>query len=156
MGQSTSKQTVDAILWDSQSMDITQLHEKYAIKKVTLRAMLYRNKRKPMKPNPSRLLIPKEKFQEILKDGWLSTKELCERCGKSYPTVIRSMRAHGIVKGRKPTVRHHAHSSRTFKVLGYLMANPEMSHTAIAKQFLCTREFVGQVEAMSRKEGIIK
>jgi hypothetical protein len=157
MGKFTKKETVDAILWDSRSMDITQLHQKYGMKKGTLRALLYRNKLKPAKPDPNRFLIPKEKFMEVLANGWLSTKELCERLDASYSTIMRSLKAHGIVKGRKPSVRHRLREgSRIFKVLGYIMANPEMPHEAVATQFLCTREFVGQVEAMARQEGIIK
>ena len=59
--------------------------------------------------------------------------------------------------GRKPSVRTRVkESTRAFKVLGYIMANPELSHDMVAKQFLCTREYVGHVEAMARQEGIIK
>ena len=36
------------------------------------------------------------------------------------------------------------------------MANPEMALEAICKKFNCSREFVSQVDAMARKEGIIK
>lgn len=157
MGKFTKKETVDSILWDSKSMDITQLHEKYGIKKSTLRALLYRHGLKPTKPNPSRFLVSKEVLAEALANGWLSTEQLCQKLGKSYPTIMRSMKFHGIVRGRKPTVRHRLKDgNRAFKVLGYIMANPEMSHEAVATQFLCTREFVGQVEAMARQEGIIK
>lgn len=156
MGEFTPQTTIDCILWDSQSMDISQLHEKHGIKKVTIRAILYRNKLKPIKPNPQRYLISKEKLEEIFKDGWISTEELCKRCGKSYPTVMKSLKAYGIVKKRKPSVRRNLRSSRIFKILGYLMANPEMNHAEIARQFLCTRELVGQIEASARQEGIIK
>ena len=157
MGKFTKKETVDSVLWDSKSMDITQLHEKYGIKKGTLRALLYRHKLKPAKRDSNRFLIPKERFAEVLANGWLSTKELCKHLDASYPTVIKSLKAHGIVQGRKPSVRHRLREgSRIFKVLGYIMANPEMPHETVAKQFLCTREFVGQIEAMARQEGIIK
>ena len=157
MGKFTSKEKTDAILWDSRSMDINQLHEKYGMLKTTIRNILYRNKLKPKKPDPHRLLIPKEKLEEVFKDGWLSTKELCERFGKSYPTIIRSLKAYGIVSGRKPTVRSRIREgNRSFKILGYIMANPEMSFNTVAKQFLCTKEFVSQIDAMARKEGIIK
>lgn len=157
MGKRISKETVDSILWDSKSMDITQLHQKYGRSKVVLRALLRRNGLKPAKPNPARLLIPKEKLVEVLADGWLSGGELCQRLDASYPTVMRSLKFHGIVTGRKPTVRTRLiDSSRVFKVLGYIMSNPEMTHEAVAKEFLCTREFVGRIEAMARQEGIIK
>lgn len=138
-------------------MDITQLHEKYGMKKGTLRSLIYRHGLKPAKPDPSRLLISKERFAEVLANGWLSTEQLCKRLNASYPTIIKSLKAHNIIRGRKPTVRNRIREgNRAFKVLGYIMANPEMSHELVAKQFLCTREFVGQVEAMARQEGIIK
>lgn len=157
MGKFASKETVDSILWDSRSMDISQLCEKYGMKKATLRALLYRNKLKPAKPDPNRFLVPKEKLLEALANGWLSTSQLCQKLGKSYPTIMRSLKVHGIIQGRKPTVRNRIREgNRAFKVLGYIMANPEMTHDVVAKQFLCTREFVGQIEAMARQEGIIK
>jgi hypothetical protein len=157
MGKHTSKETVNCILLDCESMDISKLSQKYSISKVTVRAMLRRHGKKPAKPNPNRLLIPKEKFAEVLSNGWLSTQDLCKALNASYPTIVRSMKAHGIIKGRKPSVRNRLRKgSRIFKVLGYIMANPEMAHSAVATQLLCTREFVGQIEAMARQEGIIK
>lgn len=157
MGKRIKKKMIEAILLDSRSMDITQLHQKYGKPKWGIRALLSRRGLKPVKPDPARFLIPKEKFAEVLANGWLSTKELCQRLDASYPTIMRSLKAHGIVTGRKPSVRTRVQNgSRIFKVLGYIMANPEMSHEAVSKQFLCTREFVGQIEAMARQEGIIK
>jgi DNA-binding IscR family transcriptional regulator len=49
-----------------------------------------------------------------------------------------------------------SNGGRAFKILGYLMANPEMNFTAVAEQFNCTREYVSQIEAIARQEGIIK
>ena len=154
MGKFTSKEITDAILWDSHKLTVSQISEKYRMNKVTVRALLRRNGAKPLKKSS---ILPKEVLAEALKDGWLSSEELCKRCNSSYYIVNKSLKAYGIIQGRKPTVRHRLYqSNRTFKVLGYIMANPEMALDAVSKQFLCTREFVSQIEAMARQEGIIK
>ena len=154
MGKFTSKEKTDAILWDSRNLTVSQISEKYRMNKVTVRALLRRNGAKPLKKSS---ILPKEVLAEVLKDGWLSSEEMCKRCNVSYHIVNKSLKAHGIIKGRKPTVRNRLHNGgRAFKILGYIMANPEMPLDLIAKQFLCTKEFVGQVEAMARQEGIIK
>jgi len=148
------KETTKALLADSKNMSVNQLHAKYLVKKPTIRNILRRNGIKPLR---QKKLIPKEQLAEALKDGWLTGKELCIRCNSTHYTVMQSLKAYGIVKGRKPSVRTRVkESTRAFKVLGYIMANPELSHEAVAKQFLCSREFVGHVEAMARQEGIIK
>jgi hypothetical protein len=36
------------------------------------------------------------------------------------------------------------------------MNNPETNFTAVAEVFNCTREYVSQIEAIARQEGIIK
>jgi hypothetical protein len=150
----TPKETTSAILADSKNMSVNQLHAKYLVKKPTIRNILKRNGVKPLR---SRKLIPKERLAEALKDGWLTCNELSIRCNSTNYIVMQSLRAYGIIQGRKPSVRHRLKdSSRAFKVLGYLMANPEESYDFIAKQFLCTREFVSHVAAMARQEGIIK
>jgi len=157
MGKFTKKETVDSILWDSRSMDISQLHEKYGVAKGTIRAMLYRYGLKPQKPSPSRYFIPKEKLEAVLANGWMTIQGLEEALGCKYPVIKKSMGFHGLLRGRKPHTRSRLREgNRAFKVLGYLMANPEMTHEAVAKQFNCTRELVSQIEAMARKEGIIK
>jgi hypothetical protein len=154
MGKFTSKEITDAILWDSHKLTVSQISEKYRMNKVTVRALLRRNGAKPLKKSS---ILPKEVLAEVLKDGWLSSEELCKRCNSSYHIVNKSLKAYGIIQGRKPTVRHRIHqSNRAFKVLGYIMANPEMPLDLVSKQFLCTREFVSQIEAMARQEGIIK
>ena len=150
----TPKETTKALLADSKDMSVNQLHAKYLVKKPTIRNILKRNGIKSFRPKN---LIPKEQLADVLKDGWLTVDELCIRCNATRYTVMQSLRAYGIIQGRKPSVRTRVkESTRAFKVLGYIMANPELNHEAVAKQFLCTREYVGHVEAMARQEGIIK
>lgn len=149
-----SKETSSAILADSDKLTASQLSEKHGVKVANVRALLRRRKIKPIPPCN---LLSKETLVEALKDGWLSTEDLCKRTNTTYYIAIKSLRTHGFIQGRKPTVRHRVcQSNRAFKVLGYIMANPEMSLDAVSKQFLCTREFVSQIEAMARQEGIIK
>lgn len=154
MSKSISKEVMNSILLDSHSLDIPQLGEKYGLSDFAIRKILWRSFKKPKK-EPR--LLSREVLLNALKDGWLSSADLCKRCNASYYFVMKSLRAHKIVQGRKPSVRHRVHpSGRAFKVLGYIMANPEMSFEAVSKQFLCTKEFVSQVAAMARQEGIIK
>lgn len=102
-------------------------------------------------------IIPKEKIEEALKDGWLPVMQLSQKVGATYYKVNQALIHHGILRGRKPTTRNRIREgNRAFKVLGYIMANPEMSLQAVGKKFNCTREFVSQIEAMGRNEGIIK
>lgn len=142
---------------DAASLDIRALVEKYGLQDGTIRAILRRNNVGVKKPNPARLLIPKEKLEAILANGWLPISELGKLCGCSYAKVKKSLVAHGILRGRKPTTRNRIHqATRSFQVLGYIMANPSLELDNIAKEFNCTREYVSQIEAMARKEGIIK
>jgi hypothetical protein len=36
------------------------------------------------------------------------------------------------------------------------MANPEANFSVVGEQFNCTREYVSQIDAIARQEGIIK
>lgn len=157
MSKFTPQETVDSILWDSKSMDVKQLSQKYGVHGGTIRAMLRRHGLKPIKPDPQRFIIPKEKLEATLANGWMGIYDLAAEFGCSYAKVNKSLKFHGILRGRKPTVRHRLRDgNRAFKVLGYIMANPELALEFVAKQFNCTREYVSQIDAMARKEGIIK
>lgn len=154
MPKKVTHQQLEAILKDCHSLNIKQLAQKYSFSRATITKILKSHGIKPLKKTS---IIPMEVLMELLKDGWLSVEEMSRQCNTSYYTVNKSLRAHGVIRGRKPTVRNRIREgNRAFKVLGYLMANPEMTLEAIAKQFLCTREFVSQVESMARNEGIIK
>jgi len=153
----TSKETTDLILWDSKSLTIKQLSEKYLVKGGTIRAFLRKNSVPPHKPNPNDKLVTKEKLESVLANGWMGIHDMAAACNSSYHIVKKSLITHGILKGRKPHTRNRIREgNRAFKVLGYIMANPEMALETVGQQFNCSREFVSQVDAMARKEGIIK
>jgi hypothetical protein len=152
-----SKEITDLILWDSKSLTVRQLSEKYSVKGGTIRAFLRKNSVAVLKANPNDRLVPKEKLESLLANGWMGVYDLAAACNCGYHIVKKSLTTHGILKGRKPHTRNRVREgNRAFKVLGYLMANPEMALEAIGKKFNCSREFVSQVDAMARKEGIIK
>ena len=71
--------------------------------------------------------------------------------------MAAALRKTGIrAKRKRTTKRRMTTGGRAFKVLGYMMTNPEMNHNVVAEQFNCTREYVSQIEAIARQEGIIK
>jgi biotin operon repressor len=153
----TESNVIAAILQDSHALDVKQLNQKYGVKDGTIRAILRRNKISPAKPDPARLLIPKEKLESLLTNGWVSSNELAKICNCSYAKVKRSLKTHGILVGRKPNTRSRVlEGTRSFKVLAQILATPDLELEAIGKMLNCTREYVSQVEAMARKEGIIK
>ena len=94
---------------------------------------------------------------EIQENPEITIGELAEKHNASYPAMAAALRKSGIrAKRKKTTKKRLINGSRAFRVLGYLMANPEMNYAVIAEQFNCTREYVSQIEAMARQEGIIK
>lgn len=94
---------------------------------------------------------------EIQSNPEITIGELAEKHNASYAAMAQALRKSGIrAKRKKSTKRRISNGSRAFKVLGYLMANPEMNFAAVAEQFNCTREYVSQIEAIARQEGIIK
>jgi len=93
---------------------------------------------------------------EIQENPEITIGELAEKYGVKYGAMAQALRKNGIRAKRKKTTKRRMHGGRAFKVLGYLMANPEMNFAAVAEQFNCTREYVSQIEAIARQEGIIK
>lgn len=94
---------------------------------------------------------------EIQENPEITIGELADKHGVKYGAMAEALRKTGIrAKRKKTTKKRLSNGSRAFKVLGCIMANPEMNHVAIAEQFNCTREYVGVIEAMARQEGIIK
>ena len=93
---------------------------------------------------------------QIQENPDITIGELAEKNKTSYGAMSMALRKIGIRAKRKRTTKRRMTGGRAFKVLGYMMANPEMNHNAIAEQFNCTREYVGQIEAIARQEGIIK
>ena len=93
---------------------------------------------------------------EIQENPEITIGELAEKHGVKYGAMAQALRKNGIRAKRKKTTKRRMTGGRAFKVLGYLMANPEMNFAAIAEQFNCTREYVSQIEAIARQEGIIK
>ena len=94
---------------------------------------------------------------EIEENPEITIGELAEKHGAKYGAMAQALRKNGIrAKRKKTTKRRMSNGGRAFKILGYLMANPEMNFAAVAEQFNCTREYVSQIEAIARQEGIIK
>ena len=98
-------------------------------------------------------ILPKE----IQQNPEITIGELADKHGVKYGAMAEALRRTGIrAKRKKTTKKRVSNGGRAFKILGYLMANPEMNFAAVAEQFNCTREYVSQIEAIARQEGIIK
>ena len=98
-------------------------------------------------------ILPKD----IEENPEITIGELAVKHGANYHAMASALKRTGIrAKRKKTTKRRMSNGGRAFKVLGYMMNNPELNHNAIAEQFNCTREYVGQIEAIARQEGIIK
>jgi len=94
---------------------------------------------------------------EVQQNPEITIGELAEKHNANYPAMAAALRRSGVrAKRKKTTKRRLSNGSRSFKILGYIMANPEMNLTVIAEQFNCTREYVSQIDAIARQEGIIK
>lgn len=94
---------------------------------------------------------------EVQQNPEITIGELADKYNANYPAMAAALRKSGIrAKRKKTTKRRLSNGSRSFKILGYLMANPEINLTVIAEQFNCTREYVSQIDATAREEGIIK
>jgi hypothetical protein len=94
---------------------------------------------------------------EIQENPEITIGELAEKHGANYHAMSAALRKSGIrAKRKKTTKKRLVSGSRAFKVLGYLMANPEANFSVVGEQFNCTREYVSQIDAIARQEGIIK
>ena len=98
-------------------------------------------------------ILPKD----IEENPEITIGELAVKHGANYHAMASALKRTGIrAKRKKSTKKRLINGSRAFKVLGYLMANPEMNFSVIGEQFNCTREYVSQIDAIARQEGIIK
>jgi hypothetical protein len=80
---------------------------------------------------------------EIQENPEITIGELAVKHGSSYHAMASALKRTGIRAKRKKTTKRR-------------MSNGEMNFTAVAEQFNCTREYVSQIEAIAREEGIIK
>ena len=98
-------------------------------------------------------ILPKD----IQENPEITIGELAVKHGANYFAMASALKRTGIrAKRKKTTKKRLVNGSRAFKILGYLIANPETNFTVVAEQFNCTMEYVSQIVAIARQEGIIK
>jgi len=85
----------------------------------------------------------------------ISVEELSVMHGVSEQSIRTAVRAVGKRLRKRAVLRRTYRAPRSFKILGYIIRNPETNHAVVADIFSCSREFVSQVEASARTEGII-
>lgn len=149
--------TINKLLAECSISSAKELAERYSIKETTVRAILARHGLKPKKPDPARFYIPKEKLEEVLSDGWMTLADFAVRLGTDPYKVSRSMKYHGLIQPKRKHIRNRVRkSTKIIQVLAEILKNPEKSLSDIAKELMVTREYVSQIEAQARQEGIIK
>lgn len=103
-------------------------------------------------------MINKEQLQiDVQNNPEATIGELAKLHGSSYPAMSSALRSIGIRAKRKNTTKKRIkEGGRAFKVLAHLIHNPDDNYAVIGEIFNCTREYVSQIDAIARNEGIIK
>jgi hypothetical protein len=104
-------------------------------------------------------MLNKEKILQDLADNpSIYTDELARMHGCSYNTMYSCLRGMGIkMPHKKRRTKHRVKDgTRPFKVLGCLINLPDETYANIAHLCSVTREYVSQVAAMARTEGILE
>jgi len=100
--------------------------------------------------------ITKEVLQEVFEEP-TTIVDAAKELNCTMATVTSAIKRHGLFGGgRKPTVKSTFNGTRAFKVLGYMLNNPEENLASIGRRFNCTREYVRQIKEAAITEGIIK
>lgn len=100
--------------------------------------------------------ISKEVLETIFEEPTTVT-EAAEQLHCTPSAITSAIKRHGLFNGgRKPTTKDKFVGFRAFKVLGYILKNPEENLASVGRRFNCTREYVRQIKECGLAEGIIK
>ena len=144
---------IDQLLKEAPNFTINELAERYSTDSGTIYRILARYKVDAAK---AREPLTKEVLEAVFEEPTTIT-EAAEQLHSNIGSVSQAIRKFGLFGGkRKPTVKNKFVGERSFKVLAYLLNNPEESMNSISKRFNCTREYVRQIKAVATAEGIIK
>ena len=157
MAKHTPLPTINKILAECSISTIDELSERYSLKTATIRGILRRHGLTAKKPDPARFYIPKEKLEEVLSGGWMTLLDMAKALDCAPSKVTSSMKYHGLQRGRRTYTRNRVRKSTgIIKVLAAILNNPEKPLNQIAQELMVTREYVSQIDAQARQEGIIK
>lgn len=100
--------------------------------------------------------ISKEVLETIFEEP-TTVIEAAEQLHCTPSAITSAIKRHGLFNGkRKPTTKDKFNGFRAFKVLAYIIKNPEENLASIGRRFNCTREYVRQIKEAAIAEGIIK
>jgi len=101
--------------------------------------------------------VDKSEFDKLAEESPRSLAEYSKELGLNIQQVSRHLDYYGIVRDRKPHIRTKVPAnSNIIKVVAWVLRNPDGIHSQCAKAIGCSREYVSQIEAQMRNEGIIK
>lgn len=144
---------IDQLLKEAPTHTINELAERYSTDYGTIYRILSRYKISALRSYEP---ITKEVLEEIFEEPTTVT-EAAEQLHVTPATITTAIKKYGLFGGRrKPTTKDKFSGFRAFKVLGYMLKNPEENLASIGRRFNCTREYVRQIKEVSILEGIIK
>ncbi len=144
---------IDQLLKDAPTHTINELAERYSTDYGTIYRILSRYRVSALKSYEP---ITKEVLEEIFEEPTTVT-EAAEQLHVTPATITSAIKKFGLFGGeRKPTTKDKFSGFRAFKVLGYMLKNPEENLASVGRRFNCTREYVRQIKEVSVLEGIIK
>ena len=144
---------IQELLDKAPSHTINELAEMYQTDYGTVYRILAKNKVYPQRVHEP---ITKEVLEAVFEQP-CTIEEAAQQLHSNIGSVSQAIRKFGLFGGgRKPTVKNKFVGERSFKVLAYLLNNPEESMNSISKRFNCTREYVRQIKEVATAEGIIK
>ena len=143
---------IDQLIKEAPDYTISELADRYCTDYGTIYRILSRYKVSAAKAYEP---ITKEVLEVIFEEP-RTLQEAASMLYTTPSTIGMALKRHGLVGNKKITIRSTFSGERAFRVLGYLIKNPEESMASIGKKFNCTREYVRQIKECAIKEEIIK
>jgi transcriptional regulator with XRE-family HTH domain len=100
--------------------------------------------------------VEKAEFEKAESEFPRSLFEYAKKFSMNISQVSKHLDYYGIVRDRKPHIRTRVlANSNIIKIVAWVLRNPSGIHSQCAKEIGCSREYVSQIEAQMRNEGII-
>jgi hypothetical protein len=101
--------------------------------------------------------VDKSEFEKMESEYPRSLFEYATALGLNVQQVSQHLDYYGIVRSRKPHIRTKVPAnSNIIRIVAWALRNPNGILNQCAKEIGCSREYVSQIEAQMRNEGIIK
>lgn len=102
--------------------------------------------------------LKKEQIEAVLVDGPKTLDQLSKDLNCCPATVCKSMKAYGLVQSRKPYTRSRVREcGKLIKIIADFIKNDPIENLMVlANKHNTSREYISQIEAQLRSEGVIK